>query len=201
MPIDHLQDINSRLSEYPEARAVATRNLSTHQLALELARILALRALRIKCYGGAVVAATVFSAFLAFSHNGMISLWSQNPDRNGFALFVILVSDCLGSSIVALTLCSVLFWALRGFHKEHPYIEALSPIAQTDLCAIALKALQEGGPDVAVWRDAAIAERGQLYGFDVAVMSCLREKYRCEMKTVEAAEKNAKACALVHQVA
>jgi len=54
-------------------------------------------------------------------------------------------------------------------------LDNAAPIAGTSLCDDALKYVETQRPEVLAWRDLAIAERGQLYAFDVEIMRCLDE--------------------------
>jgi hypothetical protein len=54
-------------------------------------------------------------------------------------------------------------------------IEALRPIAGTNLCIEAAEYVASGNRNVLAWRDCAVSERGQLHVFDVEVMRCIYE--------------------------
>lgn len=86
----------------------------------------------------------------------------------------------------------------RAQSFDPAYLQALTPIAGTAGCLKAESALKDGGPDVAAWRDAAIAERGQLYGLDVTVMGALQEQYLLETSEVRQRTRIAEACTFVH---
>lgn len=77
----------------------------------------------------------------------------------------------------------------------------LKPIAGTARCEDALRHLEAGGELTRNWRDLAIAERGQLQEFDVAMLDALR--YRYESIVEESREKISwdEACRKVHGIA
>jgi hypothetical protein len=124
----------------------------------------------------------------------------------------------LGALLAAMVTTCVLTDTGRKFSwKERYYksvMESLQPIAGTDACQEALEYLEGGAPGVADWRDIALAERGQLYGFDVSIMGRLHrlEQHRIEWEqlaqanenTVDEAERqrlNDEACRKVHGLA
>lgn len=98
-------------------------------------------------------------------------------------------------------------------------LNQLEPIAGTNTCQEALSYLESNAPGVASWRDIALAERGQLYQFDISIMRQLhllegnrlkREQDRQERMRLAVANAisrserehlNAQACRKVHGLA
>lgn len=74
--------------------------------------------------------------------------------------------------------------------------ELLEPIAGTDQCEMALHSLEKGGVSVALWRDLAIAERGQLHRFDGYMMAALHGTYL--NRTMREARQVDAACRKLH---
>jgi hypothetical protein len=122
------------------------------------------------------------------------------------------------SMVAAMVTTCVLTSTCRRLDWKERYckgvLESLQPIAGTDACQKALEYLESDAPDVANWRDIALAERGQLYGFDVSIMRRLhlKEQHRIEWEqmaqanenTVDEAERqrlNDEACRKVHGLA
>lgn len=192
-----LQKIKSEMSESPDTRTILKANLSTEQLAAKLLSAQAVQKFFAKgLYPVLAVMAVILAIATSISMAHTRNSASDVPLWLGFvATYVLLGGTIFPLTWVAVSSASVAFGG--GSHR----IEMLMPIAQTDYCERAFKALQEGGLDVVAWRDLAIAQRGQLYGMDVEVMEWLRKVHCRELAAKEKAEKNAEACAMVHQVA
>lgn len=77
----------------------------------------------------------------------------------------------------------------------------LEPIAGTSQCEDALRHLVQGGATVAQWRDIAIAERGQLHGFDVEMMRVLHARHDEITRAATYKAKQDEACRQVHGMA
>lgn len=191
---DLLDKVKYGISGHPDARKIVEANLSVADLTLKLARAQAIRQPLTKMLKKLPIFYAVVTILILIGLASLDTGMSQAPwyiwPILGFPLWAV------GYVVAAAVLC-----AIRGFFADTFYIEALSPIARTSGCETALKALEEGGPDVVAWRDAAIAQRGQLYGFDVAVMTCLRDLHVHEVQEKVKAGKIEQACARVHAIA
>jgi len=110
---------------------------------------------------------------------------------SGIGLYLestLLALGCMAAAMV--TVCVLtntgrhLDWKERYFKSVW---ESLQPIAGTDACQEAQEYLESGAPGVADWRDIALAERGQLYGFDVSIMRRLhlKEQHRIEWEQLQ----------------
>lgn len=137
---------------------------------------------------------------------------------SGVSLYLGSAALALGVMALAMVLVCVLPNTGRYLDwKERYYksvFESLQPIAGTAACQEALEYLEGHAPGVADWRDIALAERGQLYGFDVSIMGRLHrlEQGRLEWEQLRQAEEspideaerqrlNDEACRKVHGLA
>jgi hypothetical protein len=75
----------------------------------------------------------------------------------------------------------------------------LEPVAGTPKELDVASLLENGGPAVTAWRDIAVQEHGQLYGFDVEVMRGLFQLFAAEQR--EAAKKSEQIAAAAVPVA
>jgi hypothetical protein len=91
--------------------------------------------------------------------------------------------------------CVLEFWA----NSDTKYL--LEPIAGTSQCVQAVRHLVHGGERVAQWRDLAMAERGQLYGFDCQIMSALAYRHEDVTREAKYQAKQAEACRKAHGLA
>lgn len=91
--------------------------------------------------------------------------------------------------------CVLEFWANAEVK------ELLEPIAGTSQCEDALRHLVQGGEMVSQWRDLAVAERGQLHGFDAEIMRVLHARYDEMTRTAAYKAKQDEACRQVHGIA
>lgn len=180
-----LQKIESEMSEVPDTRVVIMANLSAEQIAAELSSAQAVK----KFFGRSLYPVLAVTAVLVACIASICG--DQDPARHVFKwVYVDLIPNFLLLSAVSLPFAWGMVTQARVESGGGSYrIKMLTPIAQTDQCQTALKALQEGGPDVAEWRDSAIALRGQLYGFDVEVMEWLCKVHCRELAAKEKAEK------------
>jgi len=136
----------------------------------------------------------------------------------GLSLAVVLTvftSHTLYAAFVAtlsLLLAPCLTARMHHYNRRQRYFEAvrrnLIPIAGTDACQEALQYLEAGAPGVVTWRDIALSERGQLYGFDVSVMRRLHRLEQARLSSiVKPADEqvrrlaNEEACRRVHGLA
>jgi len=78
--------------------------------------------------------------------------------------------------------------------------DMLKSIRGTDRCQEALKYVEAGHPEVLAWREIAIAERGQLYAFDVVVMGHLHRKADANSRQALAKARTEEACKAVHGI-
>lgn len=78
--------------------------------------------------------------------------------------------------------------------------DMLKSIRGTDRCQEALKYVEAGHPEVLAWREIAIAERGQLYAFDVVVMGHLHRKAESNNRQALAKARSEEACKAVHGI-
>jgi len=107
--------------------------------------------------------------------------------------FALLATSLLGIGRMGILSCK---------HAEHVRSQAyLQPIAGTDLCQTALQYVKNGPADVARWRDQAIAERGQLYAFDVEIMRGIYQQDQAARSAAEREQVNNAACRELHGVA
>jgi len=140
----------------------------------------------------------------------------------GVLTFLVAVGLCLYESTIAISLTSwkiVLISMLMSgatvffsaqFQRLHEHNERiclfllnqLEPIAGTNDCQEALRYLESDAPGVASWRDIAIAERGQLYKFDVRIMRQLHilEKLRLNAERDREERKRQAEAAAISQV-
>lgn len=77
---------------------------------------------------------------------------------------------------------------------------ALGPIAGTERCLTALAFVERAHPSVLAWRDLAVAERGQLYAFDVDIMGYLHAHEEARQAEAEKQLRNDEACRKVHGI-
>jgi hypothetical protein len=80
------------------------------------------------------------------------------------------------------------------------HLSKLSPIAGGNRCEEALRYIESGYPDVQAWRDLALAERGQLYGFDVDVMQALYQLEDVKRTSADRQRRNQEACRKLHGI-
>lgn len=123
------------------------------------------------------------------------------------ALAVIVIADHLADSLhgafgSALLLTAGFFMAalVLGALQERNRGDLLAPISGTEYCERALKYLQEGGPLVAAWRDAALRERSQLHCFDAEIMGLLYRQYRANCLAEQENARLSNACQVVHKL-
>jgi hypothetical protein len=76
----------------------------------------------------------------------------------------------------------------------------LKPLDGLYQCEDALRHFREGGPLVAEWRDLALAERGQLHGFDVEMMAALHAVHNDEVERATYQARKEAACKEVHGI-
>lgn len=160
--------------------------------------------------GIGVLTFLVISGFFFFDP----SLVGLEPVFWKIALFLLLMAGVTA-------VFSSQFQRHHQFNEHHCLflLDELRPIAGTNACQEALRYLESDAPGVASWRDVALAERGQLYQFDVRIMRRLHileenrleaERDRQERKRqaeanaisqVERQHLNAEACRKVHGLA
>jgi hypothetical protein len=87
------------------------------------------------------------------------------------------------------------------FRKPLALLPQLAPVRGTDLCEKALEFVSSGGPNVATWRDIALAERNQLYSFDYNLMYLLAAQHQALHDRKTRQEALDKACRALHLVA
>ena len=113
------------------------------------------------------------------------------------AIMVLITFALLATSLLGIGRMGI----LSGEHAEHVRSQAyLQPIAGTDLCQTALQYVKEGPEEVAAWRDQAIAERGQLYAFDVEIMRGILVQDQASRSSEERRLRNDQACRELHGV-
>jgi hypothetical protein len=110
--------------------------------------------------------------------------------------------------VTGLALLLLFMWAgiksstwydLLQYHRTQ--LGVLGPIAGTDRCLSALAFVEHAHPSVLAWRDLAVAERGQLYAFDVDIMGYLHaHEEACRTETVKQRHME-EACRKVHGIA
>jgi hypothetical protein len=76
----------------------------------------------------------------------------------------------------------------------------LVPLKETSLCEEALELVSTGGPNVAAWRNIALAERNQLYSFDYNIMYLLASQYQSAQSKAARQEALDKACRALHEI-
>lgn len=91
--------------------------------------------------------------------------------------------------------------------RTHRYeLEQAVPMAAAEvrhgkgLCEDALRFVAGGREPVLAWRDLAIAERGQLYAFDVEIMGCIDYVLAAKEEAAANDAVNAEAFQLVHSI-
>lgn len=191
---DLILKIKSRLFQYPDARRIATANLGPDEMAAELSRVHKLLGIFDSLAEFSAWAGVLMGLLVAALYNWYAPI---PPGLQLGTLVLVFGMTWVMTTGFTLLLC---LWLTDNF-ASHAHRQALSPIAKTAACETALKALEEGGPNVAAWRNYAIARRSQLYGCDVLVMTCLRDLYVYEARQKAHAEEIERACALVHSVA
>lgn len=134
---------------------------------------------------------------------GALVLTSMLKDHVPMSLEAIL-------GVVAITFILTLFSLIPLFVARAVLLEfwanaevkgLLEPIAGTSQCEDALRHLVQGGEMVAPWRDIAIAERGQLHGFDVEIMRVLHVRHDESTRAAAYKAKQDEACRKVHGIA
>jgi len=89
----------------------------------------------------------------------------------------------------------------HGFELEQAVPMAAAEVRfGKGLCEDALQVVASGREPVLAWRDLAIAERGQLYAFDVEIMRCIASALKAKEDAAANDALNAEAFRLVHSL-
>ena len=119
---------------------------------------------------GAILTFILFLISIVHTYySSIVALDNKAPQSNYPAL----------GALIAFGILAVCTYIFDASDKEKASCEdvlrLLSPIAGSPLCHKAAHYVEQGHSDVLAWRDLAIAERGQLYAFDVEMMRYLHE--------------------------
>lgn len=153
---------------------------------------------RLKLGCTSVEAIGFVTAFSALSMSLFQSpLWLQHTAlSNAFAVVV-----CAGGgAFVATMALSVLLAYLVNVLGYTSIVELLTPTAGTEYCERGVKALTTGGQLPALWRDAALQERSQLYAFDIEIMEALAQAHTENVAGAKREAQIAQACRVLHGV-
>lgn len=124
---------------------------------------------------------------------GSVYEWrpSEVPSWGMLALLILLMASAAGCAFRA-----SLFSDCIEMTEEK--LKLLAPIAGTSQCQEALQYLDANYSSVTAWRDLAMAERGQLSGFDVSVMRSLHGATEHAAEVARQQAVNDEACRKVH---
>lgn len=201
--LDHTAKLPAKNTE---AIKLARSKLTDDQI--EMRRVAAQCELRWVVFGLRVAAAAVFIALFIGGVNFLL---------NGEAVKILNIPSkvLLMYSVVLLmwlVTCCVMGGLLYNGIDEAAIdlppartAKLLTPVTGTELCKSGADAVTSGGPLPSKWRDIALQERNQLYGFDVAIMVTLAEAERLSVSVRAMEQANraqaaelADACRVLH---
>jgi hypothetical protein len=173
------------------ALALASQSLTAEAIAGQSERLDRRIALAARVFGGLYWVVFLGAAIAGFMLDPVLGAPSA-PELVLAVIRALVVGSLSLVPVSALQACVHWLWA----NKEER--ELLSPIAGTTYCESALRDLEKGGPQVAQWRDLALAERGQLYRFDGYVMELLSAAHEARIEVQMRQAQVDAACRKVH---
>lgn len=187
-----LAQASSRYYTNQDALAMAKAALSADQ-ASERAALIGRRIRAVdKAFYASGIAANLAIVCAAILH--MLESKVSLHEMGAVVFLVIIFMVVSWIPVTAITCIVKACWANADVKQM------LEPIAGTGQCETALRNLTEGGDKVREWRDIAIAERGQLHGFDCHLMESLRYRHAEIVELAKWQAKQDAACKTVHGV-